>query len=159
MSADKAVGILFQAVSEVKREHRLLFIAKMLFNPTSKELATMTVGRLFQLSSERLPRKVRRKVDAFLMEEAEGLENVDRIVRSRNYGGKYPVSRQSIWRWMKAVPLTAKIAANQVKGVLLALAFFAAKVWKVILKDTCSPEEAEQVMGLLPASSKTVKRV
>lgn len=148
---------LLEHVRDVKKEHQLLFLAKVLFNPTTKELVNLSVADLQRMVRRRLPADIRGPVEKFInlyLVEAALLTDslcpsseTDRIVKSRNYRSRYPVSRQSVWRWMKETALLQVLAGKEVAGVLSALALFAKSWWAKVLAPF-PPDIQEKVLTI-----------
>lgn len=110
--------------------HRLLLLAKILLNKTQHELVRLTVADLYREIRLRFPASMRKDLIDLVddLRIQPGLAETDFIVKSRNYKGRYAVSRQSVWRWLKGSELIQKLWKKKIAGVLSAIAVLAATI-------------------------------
>jgi len=122
----KVEASLTEFLDPVEPRFRILVLARVIFGLTSKELACLRIEQLHNMIRRRLEGDLKLACKAIVTREAveNGLQPDGYLVVSRNYGGQYPVSRGSIWRWLKAQP-TLQVDA----GGLVSLTLIGDRMW------------------------------
>jgi hypothetical protein len=122
----KAEASLTAFLEPIEPRFRILVLAKVIFDLSVKELAALRIEQLQNMIRRRLTGDLKLACKAIVKRETleNGLDPAGYLVVSRNYGGRYPVSRGSIWRWLKAQP-TIQVE----RGGLYSLGLIGDRMW------------------------------